>query len=62
MKTLVFVDCIEGWQECLIVKVIGDRATVRTESGTTLNRSIKIVKNESELMPDRCIYILKEDS
>ncbi len=52
----VFVDCIEGWQDCLIVKRIDDRAVVKTKNGTTLTRFLKKVENEDELIPDGSIY------
>lgn len=59
MRTLVFADCIEGWQECQIIKEMDFRAVVKTQHGTTLTRFIKEIKYKSELIPDGCIYVLK---
>ena len=63
----VYVDDIEGWQECKVVDIentrLGiDRATVVCESGTQLNRIVKYALDEDELIADGCIYFYdKED-
>ena len=63
----VYVDGIEGWQNCKVVDIENtgediNRATVVCESGTQLNRIVKYALDEDELIADRCIYFYdKED-
>lgn len=59
-KVKVYVDFIEGWQECEIIKKMDFRAVVKTKNGTVLNRFLRVVSNESELVPDGCIYAVKK--
>lgn len=54
----VYVDDIEGWQECKIIHMYRDRAVVITRTGTQLNRILKNTENAKE---DRCIYWKSED-
>lgn len=59
----VYVDDLEGWQECKLIDIqntrLGiDRATVITEAGTRLNRLVKFAIDEDEIKPDRCIYFI----
>lgn len=49
----VYVDDIEGWQECKIIHMYRDRALVITRTGTQLNR---FFKNTEDAKEDRCIY------
>lgn len=49
----VYVDDIEGWQDCKIIHMYRDRAVVITRTGTQLNR---ILKNTEDAKEDRCIY------
>ena len=57
----VYVDALEGWQECKVLNVNNtkleiNRATVICSTGTQLNRVVKFALDEDELEPDRCIY------
>lgn len=59
----VYVDDIEGWQECKVTNLTNtrlgiDRATVTTSSGTQLNRVVKFVMDEEDedFKADGCIY------
>ena len=57
----VYVDDLEGWQECKVLNIentrLGiNRATVLCSSGTQLNRLVKFALDEDEIKPDRCIY------
>ena len=57
----VYVDDLEGWQECKVLNVNNtkleiNRATVICSTGTQLNRVVKFALDEDELEPDRCIY------
>ena len=54
----VYVDNIEGWQECKTVHSYRDRAVVITKSGTQLNR---IFKRTEDCLEDGCIYYKRED-
>lgn len=54
----VYVDDIEGWQDCKIMQMYKDRAVVITRAGTQLDR---IFKNTKDVKPDRCIYWKRED-
>lgn len=54
----VYVDDIEEWQECKIIRMYGDRAIVFTRTGTQLNR---IFKNTENVKADGCIYWKRED-
>ena len=54
----VYVDDIEGWQECKIIHMYRDRAVVITRTGTQLNRIFKNTENAKE---DRCIYWKSEN-
>lgn len=49
----VFVDELEGWQDCKIIHSYRDRAVVVTKSGTQLNR---IFKRTEDCLEDGCIY------
>lgn len=57
----VYVDSIEGWQECKVIDIQNtrmgiDRAIVITSTGTQLNRVVKFVIDEDEIIEDGCIY------
>ena len=57
----VYVDDLEGWQECKVLDIENTRlevhrATVICSTGTQLNRVVKFALDEDELEPDRCIY------
>lgn len=52
-KYIVYVDGIEGWQECEVIKFYSNRAVVITSTGTQLDR---IYKGTAESKPDRCVY------
>ncbi|GAA0825168.1 hypothetical protein [Clostridium tertium] len=59
----VYVDDIEGWQDCKLIDIqnrkLGiTRATVICQSGTQLNRRVKFVTEEYEMKPDGCIYFI----
>lgn len=61
----VYVDDLEGWQECKVLDIentrLGvDRATVLCSSGTQLNRLVKFALDEDEIKPDRCIYFIEK--
>lgn len=61
----VYVDGIEGWQECKLIDIqnikLGvKRATVVCPSGTQLNRIVKFVDDESEIISDGCIYFMEK--
>lgn len=61
----VYVDDLEGWQECKLIDIqntrLGiDRATVITEADTKLNRLVKFAIDEDEIKPDRCIYFISK--
>lgn len=53
----VYVDSLEGWQECKIVHMYSDRAVVITKNGTQLNRILKTTDNA---VADGCVYWKKE--
>lgn len=64
----VYVDDIEGWQNCKVIDVnntrLGiNRATVICESGTQLNRVVKFVLDEDDedFKPDRCVYYMEKE-
>ena len=57
-KAKVYVDYIEGWQECEVINISNYRATVRTKLGTQLNRIIKV--NEV-LKTDGCVYFYQKE-
>lgn len=50
----VYVDSIEGWQDCKIIHSYRDRAVVITKTGTQLNRILKMTEDYRE---DGCIYL-----
>lgn len=59
----VYVDDVEGWQECKVIDVknIGldiNEATVVCKSGTQLNRIVKYAYDEEgeDMVADGCIY------
>jgi hypothetical protein len=52
-KYIVYVDDIEGWQECEVINFYSNRAVVITSTGTQLDR---IYKGKVEPRADRCIY------
>ena len=61
----VYVDDLEGWQECKVLNIentrLGiNRATVLCSSGTQLNRLDKFALDEDEIKPDRCIYFIEK--
>lgn len=61
----VYVDDLEGWQECKVLNIentrLGiNRATVLCSSGTQLNRLVKFALDEDEIKPDRCIYFIEK--
>lgn len=49
----VYVDSLEGWQDCKIIHSYQDRAVVITRTGTQLNRILKMTEDYRE---DGCIY------
>lgn len=63
---LVYVDDIEKWQKCTILNIYHhekqfftiDRATVITTTETKLNRLVKYFNHKSQLIADRCVYIM----
>lgn len=62
----VYVDSIEGWQECKLINIqntkLGiDRATVVCESGTQLNRRVEFVLSEDEIKADGCVYFIEKE-
>ena len=64
-KWKVYVDDLEGWQECKVLNIentrLGiNRATVLCSSGTQLNRVVKFALDEDEIKPDRCIYFIEK--
>ena len=61
----VYVDDLEGWQECKLLDIKNTkseihRATVLCSSGTKLNRLVKFALDEDEIKPDRCIYFIEK--
>ena len=61
----VYVDDLEGWQECKVLDIENTRlevhrATVLCSSGTQLNRRVKFALDEDEIKPDRCIYFIEK--
>ena len=61
----VYVDDLEGWQECKVLNIentrLGiNRATVLCSSGTQLNRLVKFALDEDEIKPDGCIYFIEK--
>lgn len=61
----VYVDVLEGWQECKVLDISNTkseihRATVLCSSGTQLNRRVKFALDEDEIKPDRCIYFIEK--
>lgn len=56
----VYVDCIEGWQECEVINLSNYRATVKTKFETQLNRIVKITENK-DLKEDGCVYFIKKN-
>ena len=61
----VYVDDLEGWQECKVLNIentrLGiNRATVLCSSGSQLNRVVKFALDEDEIKPDRCIYFIEK--
>lgn len=62
----VYVDDIEGWQNCKVIDIdntrLGiNRATVKCDSGTQLNRRVKFTSYEDEFVADGCIYFTERD-
>lgn len=64
----VYVDNIEGWQECNVIDInntrLGiDRAIVLTTTGAQLNRRVKFVIDEEDedFKPDGCIYFMEKE-
>lgn len=64
----VYVDDIEGWQECKVININNsklsiDRATVITTAGTQLNRIVKFIldEEEAEFKADGCIYYMEKE-
>ncbi len=61
----VYVDDLEGWQECKVLDIENTRlevhrATVLCSSRTQLNRRVKFALDEDEIKPDRCIYFIEK--
>ena len=54
----VFVDEIEGWQECKIIHSYRNRSVVITRTGTQLDRIFKATENA---VADSCVYFKRED-
>lgn len=64
----VYVDDIEGWQECKVININNtrlsiSRATIITTTGTQLNRRVKFVLDEEdeEFKEDGCIYFMEKE-
>lgn len=64
----VYVDDIEGWQECNVIninntKLAINRATVITVTGTQLNRRVKFVlgEDDDDFKADGCIYFIEKE-
>lgn len=54
----VFVDEIEGWQECKIIHSYRNRSVVITRTGTQLDRIFKATENA---VADGCVYFKREN-
>ena len=64
----VYVDDIEGWQECNVIDINNPklsiyRAKVVTQTGTQLYRRVKFVLDEDdeEFKADGCIYFMEKN-
>lgn len=61
----VYVDDIEGWQECKVIsmtntKMAIDRVTVICPSGTQLNRRAEFALFEDEVEANGCVYYIEK--
>lgn len=54
----VWVNDVNGWQECKIIHSYRDRVVVVTKSGLQLNRAFKATENA---VADGCVYFKRED-
>lgn len=64
MHWRVYVDDLEGWQNCTVKKIENEgldirRATVETDYGTTLNRLVEYALDEEELKENRNIFMVE---
>lgn len=63
--TKVYVDDIEGWQDCIVLYVITsgeeiERVLVKTKLGTKINRIACFIDDESELEANGCVYFIEK--
>lgn len=61
----VYVDDIEGWQDCKVVDIQNagntiNRATVICKSGTKLNRVVEYALDDEDMHPNRNIYYIEK--
>lgn len=64
-KIMCYIDDIEKWQECELLDIINfntafERAIVKTNNGTQVNRVTKNIYDEEELKADGCIYFIEK--
>lgn len=62
----VYVDDLEGWQNCKVLKIENDgldiiRATVETEYGTKVNRLVDYAMDKEDLVANRCVFMVEKD-
>lgn len=62
----VYVDDLEGWQNCKVLNVKNNglditRATVETECGTKVNRLVDYAMDKEDLVANRCVFMVEKD-
>lgn len=62
----VYVDNLEGWQNCKVLNIDNNgldirRATVETEYGTKVNRLVNYAMDKEELVPNRCVFMMEKE-
>ena len=62
----VYVDDLEGWQNCKVLNIDNKgfdirRATVETEYGSKINRLVNYAMDKEELVPNRCVFMMEKE-
>lgn len=62
----VYVDDIEGWQNCTVLSIENNsfdikRATVETERGTIVDRVVKYIDDEKDIKKNGCVFMIEKN-
>ena len=62
----VYVDDLEGWQNCKVLNIENKgldiiRATVETEYGTKINRLVDYAMDKEDIVANRCVFMIEKE-